>query len=450
MSFSKWLLKIEGDSSGVIKATKTAEQHFKQLGQRIQAIDQRNQESARKTREEVFKRLTTEEKINKLLKDRQFILDRLNKTQSDKARGGYLSKQSEIDRQIAELKGQQDGSGGLSDKATGILSLLPVGAIAALVGRNSKDANRIGDKASTSGVSARDIQLSEFVGKVTGVSGDDLFGSLVDLRKNQSKALQGDESAIENFERLKITIEDLSRMNAAGLFLKISDGVRSGAINTANFASATAVLGREFKQVFPALNEDLRSITSQFDFFGGRGEGMNESLDFKKKFYSRAAAVPGQAASWFGNGLTEGFERLSNRFLSLFTMSFDPQGTQQMMAETELLGDEDFDSGLALNRSLTDRLNQKKTSKEMTEKAKEDAFWNEVNEVFSNDYSDPSAKKEGRKSSRRSRGGSDLGRMDISDRARIGLFDGPASQQLSTLKEIKQVLERIEREASTE
>ena len=119
-----------------------------------------------------------------------------------------------------------------------LASALAVGAVIKAGRGLANLAGALTDNAAAAGLTTDAFQALEFAAKKQGASTDQLVGSLETLQEARSKAIKGDQSEVEAFEALGITVDQVAKKSLPELLKAIADG-RTG---STRFAEAL-VLG---------------------------------------------------------------------------------------------------------------------------------------------------------------------------------------------------------------
>ena len=442
MSFAAFVLKLEADSKGVGTGVNTAIGHFKRLGSTVRDIEKRSVET-RKEQEKLakaaFERLKPEEQLNRLLRTREQIANRLARVDDPKIKNSYLQKQLELEKQIAAVKtggrsfaGLRALGGGLAGAASSIpgvgglmgLARMHPGAMVATVagavgsktvGAAVSGASDIQALSFKTGLSTSTIQRLQFAANATDPNiFNQLMQVVIDIQKNRSQALLGDEGATKNFGRLGMSREGLAGMSVEDTAFKLFDMVGSGKINQNNMAAFFAVAEQGAKEILPALNRGLSEAARGFTSIT-----KPETIDglsiigqvFREMWAGAKAKVSG--------GMRRGVGAVLGAFIGVDDLGSDTTG-------------------------LAERLASKQAARALRNEANADAdFMDEFDSGWAASGATPKTAR------RRGRGG--IASMDTDEMARIGLFRGAMggkvfSDLLSEAKKSTLELQRIRQE----
>jgi hypothetical protein len=310
MSFAAFILKLEADAKGVEKGVNVAQTHLKRLGGTVKDIESRATKEKERQKREAEARLKPEEKLNQLLRTREQVLNRINRVDDPRTRNLYLQKQLEIEKQITAAKEKQAANtlrgrigaaggnllgrlGGARGAAIGaaVAGGATIGG-AAVMGANT--AIEDNDIAQQNGMTVGDIQRLRFSAKASRADFGQLLQVVLDIQKNRSQALLGDEGATKNFKRLGFSREKLAGQSAGDTAFSLFDMVGSGKINSNNMAAFFAVAEQGAKNILPALNRGLSEAARNFQ---GVDDGLSGSVALAAQVFSEGKAGVGNMVS---------------------------------------------------------------------------------------------------------------------------------------------------------
>ena len=186
-------------------------------------------------------------------------------------------------------------TGALSSSAgRWMLMAAPLLAIPAAFGLALNHAKAISALAKEAGVSTPEAQRLLYGSDMSGVDVGPLLGK---LREARSKALLGGQEEITSFARLKITLQDIERLNSAELLDKIAAAAANGTLNSTNFAAAVKLLGEQSRDAIPSLGR-LHDEMGKFDANGGASSSTNSALMGAE----RAKGRVGKQVEWTSKG----------------------------------------------------------------------------------------------------------------------------------------------------
>lgn len=250
---------------------------------------------------------------------------------------------------MIEVKGKAtlDGSGwqagintiskatkGFADNGLGAIKSQIVGAFSiagiSVLAKNTIDyAGHINDLSQRLGVSVERLQEFDFAAKQNGASVDSFAGFLEKLGAARSKALDGNEEALESFREFGIEVEDLKGKRLDELTNQIANKVKDGDIQkiagplkaiggkgagdlVAAFKSGLEEAGQEARDSGLIMKE---SVVQQLDEIGDRFGKLGQQL--------MAQAAP--AIAFFADGIQAMLDTLNKgaAWLGASTAQFD-------------------------------------------------------------------------------------------------------------------------------
>lgn len=423
---ASFVISLKGDSAGVAKATTSASGHFKKLENDVSAFNRRSAQWAEKfaraqeqVAQKAFNALPAYEQMNRLLAKRDDLNRRFNNSQSERAQQGYLVKILEVEKQIEgvqkkrveaakqldqQLKSQlatqlkqnqasgKGAAGGVGKvgpirelldeipgfgRAMNILEKLApfraagaavggIGVAGAVVRSGVRDGVAINDAAYKAGTSAKFIQAISKASDATLANPADAIQVLVDLQKNRSSALLGQEEQVKHFEKLGYSIERLKQLSPEELFIDITKRVKDGSIAVSHQGSLFAILEQNAKNLLPAMKRGFGEAAEAALKTGPAiRDGIVNKLDEAAQAYGRfwswitsktkgakanLAASVFEFGGMFASGITAG----------LGAIGFDgaKQISEQLAVDRALYLDKDFaegERGIAARQAELDR-----------------------------------------------------------------------------------------------
>lgn len=110
------------------------------------------------------------------------------------------------------------------------------------------------------GMSAKAYQQWDYVAKISGTSIDGLKMGFKTLTNTIDKANQGDKTAIENFKRVGMSMDDLKGKSKEDIFKTTVESLQNMTNETERSAMANKLLGRAGMELGPLLNSEKGSI----------------------------------------------------------------------------------------------------------------------------------------------------------------------------------------------
>jgi hypothetical protein len=160
---------------------------------------------------------------------------------------------TQYDKGVENIKSKNTGLGGSLGGIQGMIGkAFAIGAVVAFgkavidgIGKLAQFGAALHNTAARSGVSVEGLQgFQEAVVKNGGSVGD-LDSALQKLQESQNAALTGDKKAIENFDKLGISMDQIAKLDTEGLFKAISQSMYEGGTSANEMASAADLLGKE-------------------------------------------------------------------------------------------------------------------------------------------------------------------------------------------------------------
>lgn len=213
-------------------------------------------------------------------------------------------------------------------RAFGGLSLPIAGAVGAVAGlvaglkkarealtETAMDTIKAGDEIAKEsralGISAESFQELTYAMERGGASADGFRRSIRRVAEMADEARDGSKTAIENFKKFGVSVEDLKHKNVEELFLQIADGIKAMEDPTDQMRASSQLFGREGYRVVQALSvgsdglADLRkeardtgNVLSE-DYLKSAEAGADAALEFSARLEGfkkqmGQAATPGQ------------------------------------------------------------------------------------------------------------------------------------------------------------
>jgi hypothetical protein len=128
--------------------------------------------------------------------------------------------------------------------------------------------DQLQDIAEKFGISASKLQLLGNAASVFGSGVEAVSAGLNKLSLAQQKAISGDEGLISTFKEVGITLQDLEKLTAEDVFLRISDSFSSGANEGRQFIIVNELLGKAQTDLIKVMNQGSAAIIEQGSSMG--------------------------------------------------------------------------------------------------------------------------------------------------------------------------------------
>lgn len=169
---------------------------------------------------------------------------------------------------VAEFtKGLNSAKGQLREFAN-LASGIAVAGIAAMTYKAMEFSDAMSDLSDATGIGiAKILQISDAL-EMSGGHAEDAGKVLVKFSDNIDKALQGSKPLREAFERVGVSIQDLSKMSTQDLFDKSINGMSKLNDKASQTGASLALLGKGFRGTdVEGFNQLIQQSTEEFDRF---------------------------------------------------------------------------------------------------------------------------------------------------------------------------------------
>lgn len=269
--------------------------------------------------------------------------------------------------------------GGLAS-AHPIIAAAAVGfsALAGSIGvflRTASKANALGDLADKLDTTVASIQQLQFAAKAVGEDFTRLVDWIGKLARSQSEALLGNEKMVDSFKRMGVSMKDIKNLSAEELFYKISQSVKDGKLNAANFASFINILGKNAKEAIPAMKDDVAALAQSFKDLGLTiNTSALQQLDAFDVAWKKVKATIGAAVTFGTNYIATGMLSLGKLATGVYAAAVGNKPLlDETMTDRELINDQDYSDSLDLTAKLEKKLKDKQGIKKESEKQLSDA-----------------------------------------------------------------------------
>lgn len=196
------------------------------------------------------------------------------------------------DRQLQKANGAIDASVGKLGQLAGLFAgALSVGAIAAFVKGQIDFGDAVAKSATRLGLSVSELEAWNFAADRSGVSSEQLEGSLLKLGRNAFNAANGSKESAAAFRRFGISTKDANGnlRPTTALLPEIADALKGIESSTERAATAQLFFGKSGAALIPLLNEGsegMAALTAKAaelggglsNEFGKEAEAANDAL----------------------------------------------------------------------------------------------------------------------------------------------------------------------------
>jgi hypothetical protein len=124
-------------------------------------------------------------------------------------------------------------------------------------------AGQINDLSSRLGVSAEFLQEMKYAAELSGASLDDVAGAVEKLAIARMKALAGDKAAIENFDKMGISMKTIKDLGAEGLFMELGKPFAEGIDPQKLVGPFRELAGKGAGALIPAMVQGISESAQQ-------------------------------------------------------------------------------------------------------------------------------------------------------------------------------------------
>lgn len=200
-------------------------------------------------------------------------------------------------------KGTKSITKGLKDigVGVGVFSAVGVGAFKAADGI-SKSLDNIDKMSQKLGLSTDAYQEWDYVMQISGTSIDNMAMGLKTLTNKFDDAVNGSDSAIETFNRLGLSMEDIQGLSREDLFSKVIFAFQDMEDSAERAALANDLLGRSGQELAPLFNtsaEETQELIKQVRDLGGvmSQDAVKQGARFQDSLTSLKTAFQGASAN---------------------------------------------------------------------------------------------------------------------------------------------------------
>lgn len=319
-------VKLTGESE-YRSALKKITQQLKEVSSEAKAVttqytaQDKSEKALNDQTKALNKQLETQNDRIKLMKDRYDELSKSEGVSADelsKLRTQINNAQADAnktERQIKELSKTTDEAGGKFSglgeklgsfaKAAGV-ALAAVGTAAVAAGKKlfdmakeTADAGDVIDKNSQKvGLSAESYQKWDYAMKVAGTEMSSCTTGLKTLTNTFDDANNGSQGAIEKFERLGLSMDEIKDLSREDLFGKVVESLQGVTSETEKAAIANDLFGKSGQDLIPLFNmtnDELQGLMQEAEDYGMvmSNEAVKASADFKDSLTLLSGTVDG-------------------------------------------------------------------------------------------------------------------------------------------------------------
>jgi phage-related protein len=203
----------------------------------------------------------------------------------------------------AWTKGKGQIASGAKNIGIGAGALAGLGAAAFKAADSvSKNLDEIDKSSQKLGISAKAYQEWDFVLEHSGADINSLNAGMKTLTSKLDAAKKGNADAIKSFEKLGLSLEDVSDMSQEDLFASVVTGFQEMGESAERTKLATELLGRSGMELGPLFNttaEDTAAMIQQINDLGGvmSDDAVKNGAAFQDSITNVKAALSGAGAT---------------------------------------------------------------------------------------------------------------------------------------------------------
>ena len=207
---------------------------------------------------------------------------------------------------------------GAKSIATGVGVLTAVsGAAFKAADAMSKNLDEIEKTSQKVGMSTKAYQEWDYVMKISGTEMSSMSMGLKTLTNKFDDAVNGNESAVKTFERLGLSMENISDLSREDLFAEVIYAFQGMEDSAERAALANDLLGRSGQELTPLFNtttEETKELIKQVNDLGGvmSEDAVKDGAAFQDSLTSLKTAFSGASASLLKN-LLPAITKLMNK-----------------------------------------------------------------------------------------------------------------------------------------
>lgn len=213
---------------------------------------------------------------------------------------GLKSAQSSIKAFAGSVGGQLAGA-------------LSFGALAAGLKNAIDKGDQLQDLANRFGVAADSLQRVGNAASLSGGSIEEVASAMNKLARNAGEAVSGNQTMIEAFERIGLSVSDLKSMTPDQIFMALSKSVQAGGGSLQDFANAQELAGRGAAGLMELLRMGPEAIMANGEAMGVWSNDtirqLSEASDAIKTFQNNITIAFGYVAT-LANGLVGAFQAI--------------------------------------------------------------------------------------------------------------------------------------------
>lgn len=190
-------------------------------------------------------------------------------------------------------------------------------------------AGKLNDLSTRLGVSVEFLQETQFAAEQTGASLDDVSSAIEKLSVSRAKALAGDKSSIENYEKMGFSLQQIKDLTKEDLFRAIGKRFEIGIDPEKLVGPFRELAGRSAGSLIPAMTEGLSGAAEQARSLGlimstevvTSLDEFNDRVDLMKKGLE---STIGTLTEKIGTPLLRELEAIGAGIQGFFGAMFDP------------------------------------------------------------------------------------------------------------------------------
>lgn len=228
------------------------------------------------------------------------------------------------------LKRSQSLAKGIGREISGSLAgMFAVDKLAEFGSRAIETAGKLNDLSTRLGVSVEFLQEMQYAAEQSGASLEDVAGAVEKISIARMKALAGDQTTIENFAKMGVSMQQIKELGGEGLFKAFGKRFESGIDPQKLIGPFRELAGRGAGALIPAMSEGLDKSAQQARNLGlvmsnevvASLDDFNDRVDIMKK--GLETGIGGLVAK-MGDPLLKQLDALGAGIQGFFGAMFDP------------------------------------------------------------------------------------------------------------------------------
>lgn len=256
-------------------------------------------------------------------------------------------------------------------------AVITAGAFAKVFLSQAHKASELNDLQDALDQTTDSIQGLQAAAEVVTTPFEGVVSALQHITKAQSEVVLGSEEMTAAMKQLGFTVDQVKKLSSGDIFKVLNDGVRSGKIGVGQRDALLKVMGKDAKNLIPALKDDISGIAKSLEKWAVNPAWLNQLDEANTKlrllwanvkgFGSQLAAGFAIAGTVFARtaknmaGLYGEFAKFGLGFGSNEGMSNALNKYSEGAAKDHLLGDKDYANSLRISAKLESQLSQKQS-----------------------------------------------------------------------------------------